>query len=417
MSNKSIFFNNFFNELNQQEIRYCIMNGYENYPNIIGSDIDIIVNSYNKFSLILDVLAVKLDYIIIQKLEHKYKVANFFIAKQFDSKIEILSLDIYEHYLVEDRILFDSEYFLKDKLQYKNFFIPNNKNECLYYFIKKVVKQDIESNFDVLFNKYDNEIKFEDFFRNSANSIKKSFESKDKTFFSINKNVLREEILDTIKSSKYLKVLESIRVLKRIFRPTGFIISILGPDGSGKSTIIEELKKRELPFRRIDYFHLKPRLLGAKGDGQPVVNPHAKKPYKGLLSYIKLFHFFLDYIVGFLILILPLKIKSSLIIFDRYYDDILVDPKRFRYAGSLMIAKFTRFFLPQPELYFILTTDAQVIYKRKQEVVFEELERQINVYNSLVDGQKYIHIDVDKDIGDIVNEIEIIICKKLNERF
>jgi thymidylate kinase len=191
-------------------------------------------------------------------------------------------------------------------------------------------------------------------------------------------------------------------------------IAFLGPDGSGKSTIIEELKKRDLPFRRIDYFHLKPRLFGDKDINKIVTNPHAKKPYRGILSYLKLFHFMSDYIIGYFIKILPLKIKSSLIVFDRYYDDILIDPKRFRYGGSLKFAKIMRIFIPKPDIYFVLVAEADVLYKRKQEVEFNELQRQLNEYKKLTDHKKYILIDVNRDVERIVDEIENYLFNRLS---
>jgi len=115
--------------------------------------------------------------------------------------------------------------------------------------------------------------------------------------------------------------------------------------------------------------------------------------------------------------IAALKIKSSLVIIDRYFDDMLVDNRRYRYGGSLTMAKLARFLIPKPDIYFILTTDAQKIYERKQEVSFEELERQIEAYESMADGKRYFHIDVDRSPEEITKEIVTIMMEKMNERY
>lgn len=200
-------------------------------------------------------------------------------------------------------------------------------------------------------------------------------------------------------------------------QPKGFTICFLGPDGSGKSTIIDGLLKRDLPFNRYDYFHLKPILQKDSGEHKVVSDPHQHKPYSLLKSYIKLLFFVYQYNKGWVYNIVPLKSKSSLVIFDRYYDDILVDHKRYRYSGSKSAAKFIRNFIPKPDLYFVLTTNANIIHKRKQEVAIEELERQIKGYRSLVDDKRYINIDVSKTPKEIVSEISNIIVSKINERY
>lgn len=197
-------------------------------------------------------------------------------------------------------------------------------------------------------------------------------------------------------------------------QPKGFAICFLGPDGSGKSTIIDGLLKVDLHFYQHHYFHLKPLPQKDTAESQVVTDPHKYKPYSVLKSYGKLLFFVYQYNKGWVSNILPLKSKSSLVIFDRYYDDILVDYKRYRYGGSRRIAKFIRYFIPKPDLYFVLTTDANIIHKRKQEVSFMELERQINDYRSLVDGKRYINIDVSKTPKEIVLEISSIILSKIN---
>lgn len=193
-------------------------------------------------------------------------------------------------------------------------------------------------------------------------------------------------------------------------------VCFLGPDGSGKSTIIDGLLKADLPFAQHNYFHLKPFSQKDSAEKKVVTDPHKYKPYSVLKSYGKLLFFVYQYNKGWVSNILPLKSKSSLVIFDRYYDDILVDYKRYRYGGSRRLAKFIRYFIPKPEVYFVLITDANIIHKRKQEVSLEELERQINDYRSLVDGQRYISIDVSKAPKEIVSEISSIILNKIDGR-
>ena len=195
-------------------------------------------------------------------------------------------------------------------------------------------------------------------------------------------------------------------------------VSFLGPDGSGKSTIINKVIETRLPFRRKDYFHLKPIKKSSANDNlKTVTDPHKYPPYNKIKSYLKILYFIYQYNIGWIKNILPLKIKSSLIIFDRYFDDILVDTRRYRYGGSQAIVRIARKFIPKPDIYFILTADPEVIYRRKKEVPFEELQRQVEAYRSLADGKRYFNIDVNRPPEEIVKEIVHIMMEKMNERY
>jgi thymidylate kinase len=202
---------------------------------------------------------------------------------------------------------------------------------------------------------------------------------------------------------------------KRLFEKPSLTISILGPDGSGKSTIIDKLFKQNI-FRNKYYFHLKP-LKQKRSENVVCEDPHKFPLYNSLKSYVKLLYFIFQYSFGWIKNITPLGFKSSLIVFDRYYDDILADHKRYRYGGRLSVVKFIRNFIPKPDIYFILTTDAHIIHNRKKEVTFEELERQIKEYDKLVDNKTYFHLDASKDPDQITNDMIQIISEKMYERY
>jgi hypothetical protein len=105
-----------------------------------------------------------------------------------------------------------------------------------------------------------------------------------------------------------------------------------------------------------------------------------------------------------------------LIIFDRYYDDIYIDPKRFRYGGNITIAKYFKKIIPKPDLNFILITDkVELIHKRKEEINIEELSRQINEYNKIINGKKFLKINVDDNIENITLKIINHIMDKMEK--
>lgn len=191
---------------------------------------------------------------------------------------------------------------------------------------------------------------------------------------------------------------------------SSLVISFLGPDGSGKSTIIDGVMAGKLPFNDTSYFHLKPiHPLKGNGENVVVIDPHKNLPYSTWKSYLKLLFFVFQYNLGWLKNILLLKQKGNLVIFDRYYHDMLVDSRRYRYGGKIKAAQFISRFIPKPDMFFVLTADAKVIYARKQEVPFEELERQVLEYRLLAKGEKFHNVDVNRSPEAIIEEVIALI--------
>ena len=390
--------NDIFKQIEEYNISYAILHHIEKiYSN--DDDIDFIVNCDKDMMLQFLINFTKENncylgkYYTIDRDIYRFDILYF-----EKDKLEKIELDCGCNGKGNDLLMINVNELLRKKIKIKIkdtfFYKVFDLDEIDYYIKKKAYKNSDVAQYINYFKILDINISKE-YIDNKYFFWKRYFNSKSyKGKFYINKIFL---------------------LMKRLFERPSLTISFLGPDGSGKSTIIDIIVNNRM-FINQYYFHLKP--LKSKNENNTTVeDPHKYPPYSKLKSYIKLLYFIYQYNFGWLKNIMPLKIKSSLIIFDRYYDDMLVDTKRYRYGASVGVVKFARQFLPKPDIYFILTTDPKVIYERKQEVPFEELERQVKEYRALADGKRYFNIDVNRSPEDIAQEIMDIIMEKMNERY
>lgn len=164
--------------------------------------------------------------------------------------------------------------------------------------------------------------------------------------------------------------------------PRGLLIAVLGPDGSGKTTFIEQLQ-RELTgiFRDTYCQHVRPRLFGRRDD--PNSSPHAGKPHGWFKSLLKLLYLVTDYRLGYVARTRPALSRSIACISDRYYQDVFVDPLRYGYGAPMSFVRAFEALVPAPDLMFILTAPASVIRARKDELSVAECERQLDAYRAL----------------------------------
>jgi thymidylate kinase len=172
-----------------------------------------------------------------------------------------------------------------------------------------------------------------------------------------------------------------LRLIRRWLEPSGIFVVFLGPDGVGKSTLIKCLTQVISPaFRRHRVIHWRPMLIWRRKHSGEVTDPHGRSQHSAWWSLGQLFAHLLDYWLGYWLIMRPLLARSGLVIFDRYFYDLLIDPKRYRYGGPLWAARFLRALIPTPDLVFVLDAPEQVVLSRKQEVTPEEVQRQRRAY-------------------------------------
>jgi thymidylate kinase len=175
-------------------------------------------------------------------------------------------------------------------------------------------------------------------------------------------------------------------MMHRKFVSRGLWIAFFGPDGVGKSAVIEEAKALlGSSFSGVTLLHFRPR-FGRRGRNRmPVTDPHGKVPRGLLISLAKLLYWLVDCWWGYFAVIRPALRCSGLVVFDRYYPDILVDPRRYRLPeGCRGFARYVVSLAPCPDLCVLLDAPAEVVQRRKQEVSPAESQRQRLAYLAML---------------------------------
>lgn len=180
------------------------------------------------------------------------------------------------------------------------------------------------------------------------------------------------------------------------WRPFGAFLVVLGPDGVGKTTFIAGLRMQltilqDKDIDNIQLLHFRPhlipninKLLTGKveiiGDFN---NPHSAPPAGKFSSLLRISYYSLDYFLGYWLKLRQNMIQGRTIIFDRYFYDFIVDPRRSRLSLPTWAPQLFIWMIPKPDLVFVLDAPPAEIRRRKQELPIEEIERQIGAYRKL----------------------------------
>ena len=411
---------------------YCILAGYDQFPQEITSDIDFMVSTSWSAQLPVHIAAIAKSSgaRLVQYLQHETTAGYFVIARLQGSKIDYLHPDASSDYRRNGHLWIKAEKLLANRRRHPNhFWVASAADSFHYYLIKKLDKKSISAaQAKELTVRYGEDI------RNCRERLYDVLPPSDALTLELGLN--GNKPFDGISWQNIIAKLPYLRSVlhanasqinwrdqlsdslgnislkwQRLRQPTGLSIVFLGPDGSGKSTVIDAVSAElAQAFRHVAYRHLTPGRVSKKSAGRIVTDPHAQ-PLRGKIgSYLKLMHFWSTYLLGSLSWLYPKKVCSTLVVFDRYFQDLLADPRRYRYSGSLKLAALLGRWLPQPDLVFILDAPTAVLQSRKQEVTPEESNRQRMAYRSLVaEFQQATVIDtsqsVDASVAHVLEQV------------
>lgn len=219
-----------------------------------------------------------------------------------------------------------------------------------------------------------------------------------------------------------------LRYIADLFLRRGLLISFSGPDGCGKTTVIQLLMEH-LEVNTPILFHFRPTLLpnlgevGHKAGVVKAVDRDFSKPHrsrrKGFLnSLVRLSYYTLDYIIGYAVKILPLRQRKHIVIFDRYFTDIIADSRRSSIYINVKFLAFWRHFIPACRYNIFFKVAPETIRSRKTEMEVSEMEE---VYEKLeylvsIDRRSYF-IDNNSAPLDAVMKILDLLRNKQHTKY
>lgn len=414
--------------LKEHQIKYAIVGNTDGYPDTIGSDVDIVISrsQIDEFHRVIWEIQ-DANTKVVQMFQHEI-VAFYYIVFHFgEHGIQFIQPDTCTDYYRHGKLFLRSDDLLEGvrEAPQGGFMILAPEKEFVYYLLKKIEKRKIsEVQFSHMEKIYCLEkeacmrecVRFWN--KESQIVIQEALEKKD---IDILRNHL-DELQKAIHFSTGRSLGDTMRnvllKVKRILHPTGLVVGVLGPDGSGKTTMLEQVKDDIFPaFRRINQYHLFP--MGKQGveANEVVTDPHSLKTRGFFLSFLKLLYFVWLYNWGYIRIVLPQKMRSTLVFFDRYYQDVLIDPDRYRNGTPVWVAKMIGRLIPSPDLWIVLDAPTEIIQQRKQEVSREETACQRKKYLAFAQNTKNcLLVDTNRDVKVISTDVCTFICNHLHER-
>ncbi len=395
-----------FRSFDEYDVRYCVLHSYEGLPERLPSDLDLAIHPGDvpKLPGIFRTLAQE-GYQPIQHLNYAVG-AGYFVFAWFEGLVlKSVAVDVICEHRRGGLILASGEVLVSGRRRHGDFWIPDPVIEFSYLLAKKALKKSmrpcqehrLKALIEELGARRAEQIAGELFGERSAKQIVENCARE--SFQSLLPGLGRELWWRRVSRNPIGAIRSGLgdfgRVARRWRQPTGLFLAVLGPDGAGKSTLIEGLlPQMQGAFRRCARFHWRPQLLWRRKTAGPVTHPHGRPPHGPWRSVARLWAHMLDFWAGYWLVVRPLLARSGLVVFDRYYEDLLADPGRYRYGGPLWLGRALCRFIPRPDLVLVLDAGREIIQSRKQEVSLEELERQ---------RQAYLRLPTETRPGCIIN--------------
>jgi hypothetical protein len=209
---------------------------------------------------------------------------------------------------------------------------------------------------------------------------------------------------------------------KRYRLQSGLTVALVGPDGVGKSSVAAALQAREGGvFTAVHVRHWRPGLLPELGRlagrrPKPGGGPVAPRRRAGRGYWPRLLYYGLDFFLGHHLKDRWLLGRQRLLLYDRAFLDMLVDPVRYGLGSTAGMMGVYRM-LPRPDLVVVLRDEPERMHARKPELGVAEIRRQLDAWRELAEAGAVQVVDVSGPPDVVAAEVQRLVVDAFVARY
>lgn len=414
--------------LEEAGIRHCILHGYEDYPQRIGSDVDCVIDAATSADQLCALLHHNRERIGAEIVRRRG--SHIVLAGSDDGAPCFLILDVTSDCQVGDLPFHRGAAILAGRRRHGRFWAPASDLAFGCYLVRTIAKGELDERQAQTLSRLYREDP-----AGCAREVARfwSGRSADLLIAAARSHAwgpVRHDLPRIRAELRWRAMLRAawpfvrnkLRALRErigcVWRPQGLNVVLLGPDGAGKSSVIAALGPGLVgAFPRSVCWGFAPPLhrLFRRGTSS-TSEPHAL-PVRSLpTSLVRAAYWFAYYTLGYANLHRALA-RSTLVLHDRHFVDLLVDRKRYRYGGPSWLIHLIWRLIPKPDLVIVLDAPAEVLQRRKQEVPLAETARQRHAYLSLARSLEngYI-VDATRPLREVADQVRGIVLRHLGLR-
>lgn len=430
------FLRHLFDDLNSKGIQYCVLRNYEALPDFTTHDVDLMVK-LEAIDLTINTvleLAKTSGWRIIRLNERFQFLSVYLLWPEMKDNAEraVLKIDIWWGDTQWKAVpTISSEKVLQTARMFRGFKAASLGAEAAVVLAKEYLqfgkmgnKEKEFRNKELFHRAIESEPKlFVDtlelgFGKELATQMVEHIATSDWEWFDQQyRRIQLSVVIRSLRRRPLMQVFDWLYFLRAHFRdkvifPSGLFVAFCGPDGSGKTTISKKLET-EIVTSLSEIFpvvHHRHGRFGFIPDLKAIYNwfgrhlglPERRKlsvenavkmldepPFSVLRSSLYLAYYSIDYFLGHFML-LRARAAGHTVLFDRYYYDYLVHKTYERIPVSIRKAIFS--FYPQPQLIIFLSGNAEVIHRRKPELVPKQIDTQQAIFAQIIHRTKNGHI-------------------------